>query len=70
MNRAPRPIVVRAFSGFGDDLGLAELPWPNVAVDDVIQLDDGQVVRVTDVVDVPDRSAVHALVKVRRLLSD
>jgi hypothetical protein len=62
--RELEPAVVRAVSRSGDDLGLPRLPWPNVALDDVVGLDDGDGVRVVEVVSTPAGSAVDALVKV------
>jgi len=58
------PTVVRAFGRAGDDLGVARLPWPDVAAGDVLGLEDGHVVRVVDVVTAPVGSAIDALVKV------
>jgi len=58
---------VRAFSRSGDDLGLARLPWLNVAADDVLELEHGELVRVVDVVHAEPGSPVGALVKVAPL---
>jgi hypothetical protein len=65
--RQLEPTVVRAFSRDGTDLGLALLPWPNVAPDDVIELAGGDVVRVVDVVHAEPGSIVGAFVKVAPL---
>lgn len=62
--RELEPTVVRAFSRSGGDLGLARLPWPNVAPGDVLGLGAGDVVRVVDVVHAPPGSLVGALVKI------
>jgi hypothetical protein len=62
------PAVVRAYSRAGDDLGVARLPWPNVAPGDALELADGQLARVVDVVHSAPGSTVDALVKVGPLL--
>jgi hypothetical protein len=61
------PAVVHAYSRSGDDLGIARLPWPNVAPGDVLELDSGDVARIVDVVHAPAGSPVGALVKIARL---
>ena len=61
------PSTVRAFSRAGDDVSLAQLPWPNLERGDVLVLEEGQAVVVVDVVPALPGSAVDALVKVDRL---
>ena len=61
--RELEPAVVRAYSRAGDDLGVARLPWLNVAAGDLLELDTGGAVRVVDVVHAPADSVVGALVK-------
>lgn len=67
--RKLEPTVVRAFPRSGDDLGLARLPWPNVAAGAVLELEHGELVCVVDVVHAEPGSPVGALVKVAALSS-
>jgi hypothetical protein len=54
----------RPLSRAGDDLGLARLPWPSLGAGDALELDDGRVVRVLDVVTAPAGSQIDALVSI------
>jgi hypothetical protein len=61
--RDVEPAVVRAFSRSRDELALARLPWPNIAVGDALAV-ESRIVYVLDVIPTPGAVAADALVKV------
>ena len=68
--RELRPTLVRCYSRSGDDLGLARLPWPNVAAGDVLELDGGELAIVVDVVASPTADRCDVAVKVATLRNE